>query len=62
MAAQTMSALDLGLYWMQLTVQLRVLLILMVERMVRIHVMAEMKVGNWAFQRLKEVMKVLQTL
>ena len=40
----------------------RVLLILMVERMVRIHATVEMKVENLAFQRMKEVRKVLQTM
>ena len=43
-------------------VQLRVLLILMDERMVRIHATAVMKVVNLAFQIMKEVKKVLQTM
>ena len=37
----------------------RVLLILMVERMVRIHAMAVMKVVSLAFPTMKEVKKVL---
>jgi len=47
---------------MQMWVDLRVLLILMVERMVRIHVMAVMKVENWVLRRMKEVRKGHQTM
>ena len=45
-----------------MTVDSKVLLILMDERMARIHVMVERKVVNLAFQRTKEVRKVLQTM
>jgi len=47
---------------MQMKVDLRVLLILMVERTARIHAMVEMKVVNLAFQIMTEVKKVLQIM
>ena len=45
-----------------MTVDSKVLLILMDERMVRIHAMAERKVENWVLLIMKEAMKVLQIM